>query len=268
MVSLGLLLGREHVRAALQRRMVLVAIVLAVVVPVPVFAVLFVTLLGVKGAVAAGIVLMSISPGAPVALRRTLTAGGRAEFAPALHLTIVLLAVVSVPASLVILSMVFDAAFTVSPLQVAGQVFQAQLLPMGLGIAFRAGWPAGAAWLAPRLTTVSNGLLMVLLVVCLYVFWPALVAAGWTPVIAGVLLTAGALAVGAASAGRDAAARPQAALAAAMRNPGLALFIAAVNQAPAGVAAAVLGYALGATVVVTAWLAWRGSSRPRPVVYQ
>ena len=260
MVSLGLLLGREHVAAALRRRMMLAAIVLAVIVPVPAFAVLFVKLLGLTGPVAAGIVLMAISPGAPVALRRTLTAGGRAEFAPALHLAIVLVAVVTVPATLVILDALFEAAFTISPLQVARQVFIAQLLPMGLGVAIRVWRPVVAARLAPPLTAISNGLLVALLAASLVVFWPSLVATGWTPVAAGVLLTAAALAVGAACAGRDAAARPQGALAAAMRNPGLALYIGAVNQAPAGVLAAVIAYALGATVVVTAYVAWRRRS--------
>jgi len=260
MLSIGLLLGREHVAAALRRRMVLAAIVLAVIVPVPALAVLFVKLVGLTGPVAAGIVLMSVSPGAPVALRRTLTAGGRTEFAPALHLAIVMLAVVTVPASLVILDAILDAAFTISPLQVARQVSIAQLLPIGLGVAVRVWRPAVAARFAAPLATLSNGLLVVLLAAFLVVFWPSLVAAGWTPVAAGLLLTTAALAAGAACAGRDAAARPQGALAVAMRNPGLALYIGAVNQAPAGVLAAVIAYALGATVVVTVYVGWRGRS--------
>ena len=49
------------------------------------------------------------------------------------------------------------------------------------------------------------------------------------PTIAGVAMTLCALAVGAAFAGRDAEVRPAAAVAAAMRNPGLALVIATVN---------------------------------------
>ena len=71
--------------------------------PVPVIAVLFVKAAGIKGAVAAGILLMAISPGAPIALRRAIEAGGHAVFAPALHLAVVMLAVVTVPACLAIL---------------------------------------------------------------------------------------------------------------------------------------------------------------------
>jgi BASS family bile acid:Na+ symporter len=254
MLSLGLLLGREHLAAALQRRMLLAAVVFAVIVPVPVLAVLFVKGLGLSGAVAAGIVLMSISPGAPVALRRALSAGGRASFAPALHLAIVIVAVVSVPLSMVFLGAIFRASFKITPLQVAGQVFVAQLLPLAIGVVIRALWPALAAKVEPPLARLSNFLLFAFLVACLYVLWPLLKENGWMPVIAGVVLTAASLGLGSAFAAGEAAARPPAAIAAAMRNPGLALYIAAVNQAPLTVIAAVFAYALGAAVVITAYM--------------
>jgi BASS family bile acid:Na+ symporter len=72
MLSLGLLLEREQIISALRRRMVLAAVLFAVVVPLPALAVIVVKLFGLRGAVAAGIVLMAISPGAPVALRRAI----------------------------------------------------------------------------------------------------------------------------------------------------------------------------------------------------
>jgi len=61
MFALGLVLGREQIIAALQRRIVLAAVVFAVVVPVPALAVLAVKLFSLKGPAAAGLVLMSIS---------------------------------------------------------------------------------------------------------------------------------------------------------------------------------------------------------------
>ena len=168
MLSLGLLLEREQIATALRRIDVLVAVLFAVVVPVPVLAVITVKLFGLRGAVAAGIVLMSISPGAPVALRRAIQAGAGVGFAPALHLAI-----------------------------------------------------------------------------------------GWAPSLAGVGLTLCALFAGTIVAGRDASVRPAAAVAAAMRNPGLALLIATRNAAPPDVTASVFGYALGLAGVIFAFLAWR-----------
>jgi len=265
MLSLGLLLGYEQAMAALRRRTVIAAIAFAVVVPVPLLAVLAVLVLGVKGPVAAGIVLMAISPGAPVALRRAIEVG-RAHFAPALHLSIVILAVVTVPGSIALLRLIFGTTFTVSPLEIARQVFAAQLLPFGLGVLLRSTLPALAARIEPALAGLGNVLLLLVAGVGLFVLWPLLRSIGWTPIVVGGALTVTALLVGAGSAWRDREARPQAAVAAAMRNPGLAIFVATVNNAPPTVTAAVFGYAVGAAVVISAFVAWRSrAQRPARV---
>jgi len=256
MFALGLMLGREQIAAALQRRVVLAAVVFAVVVPVPALAVLAVKLFALKGPIAAGIVLMSISPGAPVALRRALDAGGNREFAPALHLAIVTLAVVTVPASVAILDWIFAVDFTVTPFHIGRQVFFAQLLPLALGAALRAVRPATAAKLEGPLGRVGNLLLLALGIMVLVDMPPIIAAVGWVPMIAGVAMTACALAIGAAFAWSDPDVRPAAAIAAAMRNPGLALVIATVNHTPPAVTAAVIGYALGLGATIIAFLQW------------
>ena len=257
MFAIGLMLGREQIAAALQRRVVLMAVLFAVVVPVPALAVLALKAFGLKGPIAVGIVLMAISPGAPVALRRALDAGGDPAFAPALHLAIVMMAVLTVPATVVILDWIFAADFTVTPFHIGRQVFFAQLLPMALGAALRAVLPVLAAKLEAPLGRVGNLLLLVLGILVL-VDMPAIIRiAGWTPMFAGVGITVAALAVGAAFAWRDPAVRPVGAIAAAMRNPGLALVIATVNNAPPAVTAAVIGYALGLGLTIIAFLQWR-----------
>ena len=257
MFTLGLMLGREQIAAALQRRVVLLAVVFAVLVPVPALAVLAVKLFGLTGPVAVGIVLMAISPGAPVALRRALDAGGDRAFAPTLHLSIVMLAVVTVPLTVAILDWIFAKDFAVTPLHIGRQVFFAQLLPMALGAALRAVRPALAARLETKLARTGN-LLLAVMGLAVLVDMPAIVAAaGWAPMVAGVGITLGALAVGAAFAWRDPAVRPAAAIAAAMRNPGLALVIATVNGAPPSVTAAVIGYALGLGLSIVGYLQWR-----------
>ena len=256
MFAIGLMLGREQIKAALERRVVLAAVSFAVVVPVPALAVLAVYAFGLKGPVAVGIVLMAISPGAPVALRRALDAGGNREFAPALHLAIVMLAVLTVPATIVILDWIFAADFTVTPFHIGRQVFFAQLLPLALGAGLRAISPVVAAKLEGSLGRMGNLLLLALGIMVLVDMPPIIAAVGWTPMIAGVALTVCALAVGAAFAWRDSEVRPAAAIAAAMRNPGLALVIATVNRAPPDVTAAVIGYALGLGVTIVAFLQW------------
>ncbi len=257
MFALGLVLGREQIAAALARRVVLVAVVFAVVVPIPALAVLIVKLLQPGPAIAAGIILMAISPGAPVALRRAIDAGGDRRFAPALHLAIVLLAVVTVPLSVAILDWIFGAQFTVTPFDIGRQVFFSQLLPLTLGAGLRAWRPNLAASIEPRAARLGNVLLLVLGVMALINLPSILRQIGWLPSAAGFGMTIVALAVGAAFAGRDAAVRPAAAVAAAMRNPGLALMIATLNHARAGVTEAIIGYAIGLAVAMIVFLQWR-----------
>src|SRR5262249_26117000 len=208
MLSLGLLLGREQIAAALQRRVVLAAVLFAVFIPVPATAVLIVKLFGLKGVVAAGILLMAISPGAPVALRRAIEAGGAPAFAPALHLAIVMSAVITVPVSLAILDALYEKDFAITPLAAARQVVFAQLLAPGLGAALRAFKPALAARIEPGLARASNLMLVALALVLLVVLWRLLEEVGWAPFAAGAALSACALLVGAAFAGTDSQARP------------------------------------------------------------
>jgi len=168
----------------------------------------------------------------------------------------VMLAVVTVPASVAILDWIFAADFKVTPFHIGRQVFFAQLLPMALGASLRAVLPAIAAKLEAPLGRISNVLLLVLGIALLVDLPPIIAAVGWVPTIAGVAMTLCALAVGAAFAWRDADVRPAAAIAAAMRNPGLALVIATVNRAPPEVTAAVIGYTLGLGVTIIAFLQW------------
>jgi BASS family bile acid:Na+ symporter len=258
MFSLGLMLGREQIAAALRQRGVMAAALFAALVPVPASALLCVMLFGIKGVVAAGILLMAISPGAPIALRRAIEAGHQSALAPPLHVVIVMLAIVTVPASLAILAAIYQKNFAVSPLDVARQVFFAQLLPLGLGAALHAFRPQAAARIEGPLARITNLVLLALVVALVVVLWPLLAEVGWVPFAAGAGLTVCALVIGAASAGRDAPMRPVAAVAAAMRNPGLALLIATINKMPPGVAAAVFAYALGGTAIVSAFVVWHG----------
>ena len=136
-------------------------------------------------------------------------------------------------------------------------MFFAQLLPITLGATLRAWRPAVAARIEPGFARTGN-LLLALVAIMALVNLPAIIeATGWIPPLAGVAVTLCALLVGEVFAGRDSAVRPAAALAAAMRNPGLALVIATVNKAPPGVAAAIIGYTLGMALVVIAYLQWR-----------
>lgn len=188
--------------------------------------------------------------------RWTLDAGGDRDFAPALDLAIVVLAVLTVPASAAILDIIFAKDFQVSPLDIGRQVFFAQLVPMALGALLAAILQAFAARVEAPLVRFGNLLLLALALLVL-VDLPSIVGAvGWAPMIAGACVTVCALAIGWAFAWRDPDVRPAAAVAAAMRNPGLALVIATVNRVPPEVTATEIGYALGLGLTLIAFLRW------------
>src|SRR5512139_4346873 len=86
MFDLGLGIVPREFRWALQQPGLLVRGLFAVLVAVPVLALALVRAFDLPRAAEIGILLMAIAPGAPVALRRSLGAGGHPAFAPALQI--------------------------------------------------------------------------------------------------------------------------------------------------------------------------------------
>jgi BASS family bile acid:Na+ symporter len=204
-----------------------------------------------------GIVLMAISPGAPLALRRALHAGGDPSFAPALHVAITVLAVVSMPLSIAVFNEHYGATAAISPAQLARQIFMVQLLPLGLGMLVRRVRPALAVRIEPRVRTLGGVLLVILLVLVLIGIWQEVVGAGIRVALAVAIITLLALAAGHLLGGPEPATRTASAISSAARNPGLALLVVTLNAASAQLTQAVLAYFVVAAITVTPYVAWR-----------
>jgi BASS family bile acid:Na+ symporter len=235
----------------------------SVLIAVPVFALLVTRVFDLARPVEIGIVLMAISPGAPVALRRSLDAGGHRSFAPALQILVAMLAVVSMPLSIAALNEFYAGNATIAPRELARQVFIAQLLPLGLGMIARRALPARAMWLEPRLARLANVLLIALMVFVLIDVWGAVVDAGPRIVLAIVTITALALAAGHWLGGPEPGTRTAVAISSAARNPGLALLVAALNAASPVINATVLAYLVVSAFTVIAYVLWRRHSDRR-----
>ena len=91
MLTVGLDIVVREVRRVGRRPERLARALFAVLVAVPTLALLVVRSLALPRAAQLGIVLMAIAPGAPVALHRSLGAGGHRAFAPALQILVALL---------------------------------------------------------------------------------------------------------------------------------------------------------------------------------
>jgi BASS family bile acid:Na+ symporter len=239
----------------------------SVLVAVPVLALAVTRVFDLPRTTEIGIVLMAISPGAPVALRRSLTAGAHAAFAPGLQISVALLAVVSMPLSIAALNEVYAGRAVIDPRDVMRQVFIAQLLPLGLGIALRHFGATLAARIEPAVRRAGTVLLLVAVVLVLAELWRPLYEAGAATITAMVLTTAAALAAGHFLGGPAPATRTAVAITSAARNPGLALLVATVNAAQPAIIATVLAYVLVSLLAITPYAAWRHRKARRASAY-
>jgi BASS family bile acid:Na+ symporter len=257
MFDLGLAIVPGELRWVSQRPMLMAKALFSVLVAVPALAWIVCRALDLPRAAEVGIVLMAISPGAPVALRRSLDAGGHRSFAPALQIAVALLAVVSMPLWVAAFDEYYGGTATAAPQHIARQVFMAQLLPLGLGIAARPLLGARSEWLEPKLGRLGGMLLVLLLVLALINIGEIVVRAGSGVMIAIVATTVLALAAGHLLGGPDPATRTPVAISSAARNPGLALLVATLNSASPAIVAAVLAYFVFAALTLIPYLVWR-----------
>jgi BASS family bile acid:Na+ symporter len=234
----------------------------AVLVAVPALAWLVARSLDLPHPAEVGIMLMAIAPGAPVALRRSLDAGGHRSFAPTLQIAVVALAVVSMPLSIAAFDEYYGSTATVDPLLLARQVFTAQLLPLGLGMLARHFAAEPTAWFEPRLRRLGGVLLLVLLVLALVDIWQEVIGAGVRVALAVVIVTMLALAVGHLLGGPEPGTRTATAISSAARNPGLALLVVTINAASPAITRAVLAYFVVAAVTLIPYVNWRRRSAP------
>ena len=229
----------------------------AVLIAVPVLALVVAQAFGLTRAAEIGVVLMAISPGAPVALRRSLDAGGHRSFAPTLQIAVALLAVASMPLFIALLDEYYSGTAVVAPQHLARQVFLAQLLPLSLGMLARRMHLPLATRIEPKLRRLGGVLLIVLLVIILIDIWQPVIGAGWRVAAAIATTTALALAVGHLLGGPEPATRTATAICSAARNPGLALLVATLNAASPAIIATVLAYVVVSALVVAPYAVWR-----------
>jgi predicted Na+-dependent transporter len=259
-VSLGLGTSFRQLLWVLERPGLLLRSVAAVVVLVPVATLLVALALGLDRQAVLGIVLMGVSPAAPLVLWRAGQARGHPSYASGIQVVLAVLAVASVPLSLAGLSLLFPASrASISPLDVAGQVGRVQLLPLAAGMALRALRPETAERLARPLARVAALLLAAFVAVVLVARGGELVRLPPRAWLAMALAVAASLGIGHLLGGPAPETRTVLAVASALRNPGLALLVVQVNFPGLGVGQVLLAY----VVVTLAFLAAYAARRRR-----
>jgi bile acid:Na+ symporter, BASS family len=203
-----------------------------------------------------GITLMVIAPGAPLALRRALTSGGDAGFAPTLQITVAIFAVPAVPLWVLIGNWILGTRGIIDASAVARQVFLAQLLPLAMGTMVKRLAPVIGARIGKVLERAAVILLMAVIIgILVNVRYSILLTHFWS-IASAAIITIAAIAAGHLMGGALPEIRHAMAIAGAMRNVGLALLVASANQTPAVVEVVIISYALTAIIIVSGYIVW------------
>lgn len=231
--------------------------VLAVNVVVPLTAIIICGLLPIPQLMKVGIVIMSVSPLAPVLSVRLVQARVDASFAVGLDVALVLLSVIVVPLTIALLSSIFPINASVSPAAVAKLATLSVLMPLAVGMLVRALTRASVERLAKMLTVLGYVGLGLVVIAVLYaqardafdLIGSGVMIAILVTVLAGVV--AGHFLAGSAPADKLAIT-----LAATLRHPGLAALIAQRNFPNQKVVLTIILYLLTAVAFSLLYQAW------------
>lgn len=136
-----------------QRPLLLLRSLVVVLLLVPMAALLIVVLLKPATAVAVGLAILMSSPAAPMMLVKVPKRGGSLAYMASLHLSLALLALLTVPFTLELLSKALGFQAEVGVVAVARVVGMTILLPVCLGILIRAFFPNVGAAVGPPLVS-------------------------------------------------------------------------------------------------------------------
>src|SRR5882672_1126475 len=154
--GLGLRAAPVDLLYLLQRPGLLLRSLLAVLVIMPVLAVVLAMMFDFRPVAEIALIALAISPVPPLLPKKEAKAGGRQSYGLALMVTLALLAIVTVPLSVEILQRVFGRPLGAAPGAIARVVLMMALLPLVAGMVVRAMRPALAERVEGIVTPVAS----------------------------------------------------------------------------------------------------------------
>jgi BASS family bile acid:Na+ symporter len=268
--SFGLRAHAREVLAAIRHSGLLLKGIVAVNIVVPATAIFITSLLPIDPIVRIGIVLMAVSPLAPLVPGKLMKGGLDASTAVGLYVALILAAILFVPATVTLLSALYPGDATISIGAIAKLVAVTILLPLALGVAVASWAPARANSLAKVLFLVGLAAIAILVVLILVKQGGAIAGlVGDGTVLAIVATVATGLLAGHLLGGPQIANSNALAVAAAIRHPGIAALIAHENFTDHHVMLAVILFLLTSVVLVTLYQFWlKRRLQPEPVGQQ
>jgi len=215
-----------------ERPLVMLRSLVAALILVPAAALGLILVLQPAPAVAIGLAILVACPPAPMMIKTAAKKGGAdAAFMASLHLALAALAIVTVPLVLRALATPLGFSADVDPVALLWILAKTILLPIGLGLAARALFPAVADRFAAPLGKIGSVGLLVVVVALVGVLYRALLSMdAWSYVVIAAVAVA-ALAIGHLMIGSQYAdKRTVLAVECAVRHPGLAIAIGTTNS--------------------------------------
>ncbi len=254
----GLKSTREDVLYLVRRPGLLLRSLLAVLVVMPILAVLLVKVFDFRMTVEIVLVALAVSPVPPLLPRRETKAGGRPSYGLGLMLVLAVVAIVAMPLAAELLSRVFERPLAMGPAAIARIVVTAVVLPFLAGMAVHKLWPRVAERLAKPVRLVANALLVLAVLALLAGTWQAIWAAiGSGTVVAIVIFVVAGMLVGHLLGGPDPEHAAVLALSTACRHPAIALAFAAANYPDEHFGGTILLYLLVSILVGMPYVAWQ-----------
>jgi predicted Na+-dependent transporter len=247
-LEVGLGLGTGEVRRQI-RNPVLGRTLLVALLGVPMLAILVAVTLPVGPVVRGVIVLMAVSPGAPMLMNRS-QASGNVALAAALVVALTIAAVVFLPVELFVLNRVFPWRLHASTPALLENVGPKLVLPLVFGAMLHRLWPKAADRFARVVQALFYAALLVTVVGALAVSWREIVNMGPWAWLAMLIVTTGAVLMGDAFGGRDPRDRATAAYAVVLGNPAVAISVVAVSYPSLHAVPIIIAYAVLRAVFV------------------
>ncbi len=216
-----------------ERHWLILRALVAVLVVVPAAALAIILLLKPAPEVAVGLAILVACPPAPLMLKGApKLGGGGAAFMACLHLSLAVLAFITVPVVLDLLSIPLAFRAEVNVVVMAMILGRTILVPIGLGLTVRHFFPKFADTVGPKLDKIGAIGLLVVVLFALVALFPALLKMDPWSYLVMVAVCAVALAIGHGLGPRDPRERTVLAVESGVRHPALALTIAASNFTP------------------------------------
>lgn len=255
-LAIGLTAKAEDITYLWRRPVLLLKSIIAMYLIMPLVAVLMARTLDLPHRTELALVILAICAGAPLLPKKLIKFGNDPAYVFSLIVTTSLLAILTVPASLYLLTGIisFDTA-GVTPSQVARLILKSFLLPLGLGMLFRLAVPSLAERVGDPLLKIGSAVMALSALAALAIGFRMVFEVGLPSLIGFAAFTLAAIVAGHLLGGPNPSNRTSLAIACASRHIGLGLLIAA-NASGNHALPLVVAYLLASAAVSIGYVRW------------